>query len=335
MGVNSMVLREGAESFWEMAALALAGRLASCQSCVEFFYFQSRQNATAFLDSCAAAGLVEKVSLLDLKSDIGGDESPTLRGWYDQAIYISAPAFRKLNPDAAKKRIESTIDAVYKAFHLYRELGSDDQAIDAAYLRAMTGKKLRNPELANQRRVVDLSAIAKLRLILDGFRNSIKKEAQVPPSDIERCATEATIQYVLASSGARPVGVKVHDYGNELDAFIFSFIGNPYKIKQYWQEHEHDVELPDGYHLRLLSVISELVCRRLEGKGRKARREFLERFHTSLSEARNNLASDTDYVDALSDSAIDVEEYSCNGHSVLPQLVADSVRLGASAAVTE
>jgi len=322
----------GAESFWEMAALALAGRLASCQSCVEFFYFQSCQNAAAFLDSCATAGLVEKVSLLDLKRDIGGDESPAFREWYDQPIYISSASFRKLNPDAAKMRIEGTINAVYKAFHLYREvLGSNDKAIGAAYLKAMAEKKLRNPELANQRREVDLSTVAKLRLILDGFGSSLKRQGEISAPDIESRATEATIDYVLACSDVEVKAVNVRDYAEELETFIFDFIKNPHAIRNYWLEEELD--LPDGYHLQLLSVVSELVCHRLKAKEVGAQVKFLERFQTSVSEAQKQLANDAAYVDALGDSANDVGEYSCNGHGVLPWLLAQSLPLDTSAAV--
>src|SRR5436305_12192596 len=87
----------GTQSFWHMAKVAMQGELASCESCVEHFYFQSSFNARAFLDSCAAAGLVEKVSLLDLLGQLGSKRSPTSQR-YDQSIYLSAPDFRSRNP---------------------------------------------------------------------------------------------------------------------------------------------------------------------------------------------------------------------------------------------
>src|SRR5437763_1055379 len=88
----------GKDSFWAMSNLAMAGDLASCESCVEHFYFQSQRNARAFLEACAEGGLVEKISLLDLLGDFEPRSPLAPRQiWYDQAIYISAPEFRRAN----------------------------------------------------------------------------------------------------------------------------------------------------------------------------------------------------------------------------------------------
>ena len=198
-------LKVGPDSFWEMTELVIDGRLASCESCVGFYYFQSEVNCRIYLDSCADAGLVEKVSLLDLKAEADLD-SPVARKWYDQAIYISAPSFRRQNLDFARRRIENTANAVYNALFIYHELlGADDNAISAAYANAIKERLLRNSDLAYSRRDVKLSSIAQMRVILDGFRSKDRAEnknvpepKRLSPWPLDKRATDKTVAYILS-----------------------------------------------------------------------------------------------------------------------------------------
>lgn len=317
MANNQGELKVGPDSFWEMAALALDGWLASCQSCVEFYYFQSQQNATSFLDSCAVAGLVERVSLLDLKADADSD-SVTAREWYDQFIYISAPAFRKLNLDLARQKIENTANAVYDAFYIYYELlGADEKAISVAYSKAVDENKLRNSEIANQRLDVDLSSVAKLRLILDGFRSFERSRNKKLPSDqrlsateIEKRSREGTVEYVLgaASEGyrsSRETGT--NDRAGELQRFICDFVIDPFALEKFSLEKSR--ELPEGFHIQLLSLISELCRRRYESlaSDQNSARKFVADVRHAVNEAQVKWADDSDYVAALNDLCEDLD----------------------------
>src|ERR1044071_4377867 len=231
----------GAASFWEMAALSISGRLASCQSCVEFFYFQSKQNAVAFLDSCAAGGLVEKRSLLGLRGEVGFRSVPTVRQqWYDQAIYISAPVFRRKNLDAARRRIEGTKVAVYKAFRLYYEvLGENDKAINAAYVKAVEKGGLRYSDLARERLDVDQSPIARLRLIKDGYLCRFRNEhPKMSRADVEKRATEATAEYVLGFSTVGAELPPVRDHAEELEQFVREFLADTRDLGDFWQKED-------------------------------------------------------------------------------------------------
>ena len=141
-------LHIGADSFWEMVALTIAGRLASCMSCVEHFYFQSSTNSWLFLEACASAGLLQKVSLLDLFGDVGSHVDAGRRR-YDEPIYLSAPEFRRAHRDEARRRLDTTKKAVYSALRLfYEELRADRTAVAAAYDDAIATRALRHPDLA-------------------------------------------------------------------------------------------------------------------------------------------------------------------------------------------
>src|SRR5216684_3882812 len=141
----------GPDSFWEMVALAIAGRLASCVSCVEHFYFQSTTNSRLFLEACASAGLLQRVPLLDLFGDVGSRSDPGRRR-YDEPIYLSAPQFRGVHPDAARRRLDVTKNAVNSALRLFfEELRADENAVAIAYEHIVAAKNLRYPELAEER----------------------------------------------------------------------------------------------------------------------------------------------------------------------------------------
>lgn len=341
--------RYGANSFWEMAALTVAGGLASCQSCVEFFYFQSRQNALAFLDSCAEGGLLEKVSLLDLRGDIDPNPVPMLREWYDQAIYVPTPALRNENLDAARGRIENTKNAVYNAFHLYYEvLGADDAAIDAAYLRAISQGKLRNSEKARERQDVDLSPIAKLRLILDGYKHSIRTELKaqnrtMPDIDVDKQAIESTVDYVLhpAEGDTYPDAAlsSISDHAEELEKFTIDFLDNPHSLRNFWPGvaamlQEEDRDIPEGYDLLLLPVISELVrhgYNTLKQSGDLSRTaNFVARIRKKIAAAQEQKEIyDQDYIEALSEFREDLDVLTSEGHPTVLAPVINSGQFGA------
>lgn len=319
--------RLGSESFWEMAALAMAGLLASCQSCVEHFYFQSKQNSDAFLDTCAEGGLVEKVSLLDLLGDLGPRPNPTMRQmWYDQPIYISAPTFRRKYLDAARERIENTKNAVYNAFRLYHEaLGADDAAIDSAYVKALQDKKLRHSDTAQQRQDVDLSPIAKLRLIQDGFRNSIKKENPALPREVvEQLVSESTAAYVLGFSGQDIVKTAVSDRAEELEKFIEEFLADQHDLKEFWRASFG--EMPATYRLQILPVIGALVRRRYETlvhKNDSSRaRQFIAHVKEKIGEAQDKVATPA-YVSALSELMEDIDFYTSEYQSTMAATLTD------------
>jgi hypothetical protein len=305
-----------------MAALAMAGRLASCQSCVEHFYYQSWRNAVAFLDSCAEGGLVEKVSLLDLQGE--GSARPfhkLWQHWYDQAIYISAPVFRKQNLDAARDRVEGTKNAVYNAFHLYHEvLGADDKGIHAAYMAAVEKSRLRHSDIARQRLDVDLSPVAKLRLIQDGYRKQIKDEhPELLRGEVEKRAIELTSKYVLGFSGEDVAPTHVSDHSEELKAFVVEFLADQRDLAEFWRER---YAIPSDYRLRLLPVIRELV-RHLYVTLRKqdddAARGFIAGIQEEIDQAKQRAAGDKSYVTALSELREDFDGYLFDGRT--PMLV--------------
>lgn len=316
----------GSASFWQMAALAISGRLASCPSCVEFFYFQSKQNAVAFLDSCAAGGLVEKRSLLDLRGEVNSRSIPTIRQqWYDQAIYISAPVFRRKNLDAARRRIEGTKVAVYKAFRLYYEvLGANDKAINAAYVKAIEEGILRYSDRARERLGVDQSPVARLRLIKDGhlcrIKNKYKNEyPEMSRADIEKraakAAAEATAEYVLGSSAVDVKLPPVRDHAEELEQFVIEFLGGKRDFGDFWKE---EIKPPADYRLQLLRVVSELIRHRydtLKERGNDVGARFIEGIKKEIGRAQEREAADGAYVEALAEVIEDLDLHIFPGHA--------------------
>jgi hypothetical protein len=309
--------RLGSESFWEMTALAMEGWLASCQSCVEHYYYQSWKNAVAFLDSCAAGGLVEKVSLLDLNGDISPRPFPTLRQkWYDQAIYISAPVFRKENLDTARRRIEGTKNAVYNAFHLYHEvLRDDDQGINAAYMKAVQeGELLRHPGIARARQDVALSSVAKLRLIRDGFMKNIKKQNKkeqrdMSPGELNKWANEAATNYVLQFSGQKGEPPLVSDHTEELEEFVIDFLADRRDLATFIQE---GYKLPADYRLRLMPVIRELSYYLYDTVREHSDAEaqaLVARLRREIDEAKKRHVTKENSVIALSELSEDLDAH--------------------------
>ena len=324
----------GSTSFWQMAALAISGRLASCQSCVEFYYFQSRQNAVAFLDSCAAGGLVEKRSLLDLRGEIGSRSVPTARQqWYDQAIYISATMFRRKNLDAARRKIEGTKEAVYKAFRLYHEvLGANDKAINAAYVKAVQEGGLRFSDVAKERLDADQSPVARLRLIQDGYRSKITDEnkktgRKMSRMDVEKCAAESTAQYVLGCSGVNVEQPRVRDHAEELEQFVLEFLADQRDLQDFRQKE--DKELPATYRLQLLPVISELVRYRydtLRERSDASPSRFIESVKEEIGMAQERHPADAAYVEALAEVVEDLDIHISGLDMPLPPAMNSSQR---------
>jgi len=235
----------------------MQGELASCESCVEHFYFQSKFNAKVFLDSCASAGLVEKVSLLDLLGQLGSKRSPASMH-YDQSIYLSAPDFRNRNPKRARERIENTKKAVYGAFRLYYdEVQADDAFVDRAYGRALDERILRNADAAEERRDVALSAVAKLRLILDAFRNQKKlSEPTLTAPELDVQATAATIDYIMRT----PQRVTADGHSSraeELRSFIDEVLESDEQTLRERLSSPHP--LPKRDLVRLLRLVSGLA----------------------------------------------------------------------------
>lgn len=292
----------GSAPFWTMARLAMTGELASCQSCVEYWYFQSKQNAVDFLESCAAGGLVERVSLIDLHGDLESVAvgAPTLRQqWYDQAIYISAPAFRKQNLDISRRKIENTKNAVFEAFHLYREvLKANDNAIDCAYFAAIHERKLRFSEFANERIRVDLSHVAKLRLIKDGFKKLLPNAS---PEEVD----EETVSYILSFDGRGPVSKNdLSDFAEELDEFILEFFASRNDLHEFWQADAK-------FHFWLFPVLGELIRLRVAkliqlGNEQKLR-TFTESLMKEIESARVREEANAFYLAAVDELVEDCQ----------------------------
>lgn len=318
--------------FWEMASLAMTGNLASCQSCVEFWYFQSKQNAVAFLDSCAAGGLVDRVSLIDLHGDlesvaIGG---PTIRqNWYDQAIYISAPAFRKQNLDSARDKVEGTKNAVFEAFHLYFEiLRGNYEAIDRAYVHAIRERKLRRWDVAQKRIDVDLSAVAKLRLIKDGFKYLIKNDnPALSRSQIDLLANNKTVDFILGYEEGEPLSIEcLSDHSEELDQFIVEFLGSRADLPSFWQND-------DGarFHFWLFPVVDELIRLRVatlrEARDDRKLQTFSKTIRDSIHSAKKRERKNPAYLAAVEELVEDFESSFSSASiasSLLPQQFAES-----------
>ena len=315
MADNENRLKVGPDSFWEMTALVIDGRLASCESCVGFYYFQSEVNCRLYLDSCADAGLVEKVSLLELKAEADLD-SPIARKWYDQDIYISAPRFRKLDLNFARRRIENTANAVYNAYFIYHELlGADDGAISAAYANAVEKGMLRNSEIARNRRDVNLSPIAQMRVILDGFKSKESAEDKKLPEPprlrqwpIDQRVTNKAVDYILSWAGTQPPAAEVKsDRGEELDEFITQFLIDPFKLREFSRTKSR--EMSDGFHVQLLLLISELCRHRYDilSADRTAADKFVENIRKAIEQAKFHHSDDQNYLAALSDFAENLE----------------------------
>ena len=301
----------GSESFWEMVALAMAGGLASCRSCVEHYYFQSYQNAGAFLDSCVAGRLLERVSLLDLYGDVGPRPAPSLRqSWYDEPIYISAPRFRRLHLDVARERLESTKRAVLDALRLYHEeLGADDNAILAAYANAITESMLRHSELARERKDVDMSPIARLRLIQDGFRKDARRERpRDTREEIESAAAKRTVEYVNRFIGKAAPETSRSDRLEELQKFTEEFLGRRHSLDEFWKGSYG--QIPVGFERQWLPVVKELFrhCYEslLERRDSKGASEYFVLIQDKTREAQKG-TNDRQYASALSEFRSDLE----------------------------
>lgn len=322
------------ETFWNMSALAVAGRLASCESCVEFYYLQSKANAAVFLDSCAGAGLVDRWSLLELRSDLEPISSapPTLRQqWFNQAIYLSSPPYRKYDLDMARERTEGTKNAVYNAFKLYHEeLKTKDAAIVAAYDAAIKEEQLRFSSTAKDRADVALSVVAMVRLILDGFKVAAKKEAKgsgvkLSNAQVEQRATEMTIEYVKRFWDAQPTSFRgKQDHGEELETFINEFLSDYRGLNQYWEELDPKPahKMPSKSHVQILKVIGELIRTRyhvIMDNGDVNRAElFLNDARSSLKETQAREQADPAYVNAISEVIYDLDRIAYEPNSPLP-----------------
>jgi len=294
-----------------MVALAMAGGLASCRSCVEHYYFQSYRNASAFLDSCVAGRLLEKVSLLDLYGDVGSRSTPSVRQrWYDEPIYISAPRFRRLHLDVARERLESTKRAVLEALRLYHEeLDADDAAILAAYASAITESMLRHSGLAHERRDVDMSPIARLRLIQDGFRKDVKRERPKDSrEEIESAAAKRTVEYVNRFVGQAAPESSTSDRLEELQRFTEEFLGRRHTLAEFWKDSYGSIPL--GYERQWLPVVRELFryCYEslLDRGDPEGASEYFELIQHKTQEARK-VTTDRPYASALSEFRRDLE----------------------------
>ena len=311
MADKQNIHRFGPGSFWHMTAVAMVGQLASCESCLGLYYFNSELVCRLYLDACADAGLVEKYSLLELKAE-ADLKSGSARKRFDQAIYISSPRLRHLNPDLARRKVENTANAVYNAFSTYYELlGANDAAINAAYVKALRDRKLRNSAMALERQDVKLSPVTQLRLIWDGFKskesalNRDRPEAkQLSSSQIEKLATNQTVDYILSFVGKPASDTKEkYDRAYELDEFITGFLVDPFRLKQF--SAEKSPPLPSGFHVQLLLLISELCRHRYDNLShdRTQADRFVRDIRSAIEQAKINHSDDQNYLAALSDFA--------------------------------
>jgi len=303
-------IRVGPDAYWDMMALVIEGRMASCESCLGLYYFLDDTICRIFLESCAAAGLMERYSLLELKPEAESG-APGAKKWYDQAIYIPAPRLRRLNPDFARRKVQHTANAVYKAFFIYYELlGANDAAISAAYVKAVNEDLLRNTALARSRHDVRLSPIVQLRLIFDGIRlkeseanETLPEPQQLSSWEIEKLATNKTAAFVLSAGSALPDIDEKFDRGEELDKFITGFLVDPFRLKEFARDKSR--ELPEEFHVQLLLLISELCLRRYEmlSHDRDEAARFVRDIRNAVEEAKVKHSGDQDYLAALSDFA--------------------------------
>ncbi|SRR5258706_7639672 len=303
--------RVGADSFWEMVALAMSGRLASCTSCVEHFYFQSEINSSLFLEACASAGLLQKVSLLDLFGEVGSHVDPSLRR-YDEPIYLSAPEFRRALPDEARQRMDNTKRAVYSALRLFfEELRADENAVAAAYDKAVATRILRHADLAERRKEVEMSSLAKLRLIQDGFRFAVRKRHKAEAKAIDRRAEErevasCTTKYVRPFLGVGRGHLHADQLDEDIETFVLDFLTNANKLEEFWDSKVGI--LPRDYWIRwfpvMLTLASDRYRRMLEKVGQTEALQFADRFSEAVTTALRQEANDSVRAHAL-DSLLD------------------------------
>lgn len=266
-----------------MVALTIGGRLASCVSCVEYFYFQSTANASLFLEACASAGLLQKMPLLDLFGDVGPRSDPGQRR-YDEPIFLSAPEYQAQHADAARNRLERTKSAVDLALRIfYEELRGDQAMVAAAYRAAIQQKKLRFSDVAELRLEVKLSAVAKVRLILDGFRALHSGDRSSP-----RLIVQETIRFIRDFAGAADSNDPSHDVGNELDDFIIEFITSPEKIHGTEAVTLLSLKLETDYWIKWLPVVLNLAWGRfaaLKQEHANKAEQFAASFTAAIKEA--------------------------------------------------
>ena len=273
----------GPAAFWEMVALTMGGQLASCVSCVEYFYFQSTANSSLFLEACASAGLLQRMPLLDLFGEVGPRVDPGQRR-YDEPIFLSAPEYQVEYPDEARNRLTNTKNAVNSALRIfYDELRADEKMVAAAYSGAITEKVLRFFDVAATRRHVKHSFLSMVRLILDGYRALHKTEHR------DRTAVADTIRFIRRFADVTPPAIETNDVGFELETFITEFITSPEKIHDTDFAKKVQLKVNSDYWIKWLPVMLNLAWGRsaaLKKDDRETEAEnFSSHFVASISSA--------------------------------------------------
>lgn len=280
----------GPAAFWEMVALTIRGRLASCVSCVEFFYFQSTANSSLFLEACASAGLLQRMSLLDLFGDVGPRIDPG-QSRYDEPIYLSAPEFRSAHPQEARKRLDVTKNTVNTALRIFlEELRNDDGVVASAYETAVRENRLRFSEIAAERRGVRMSSLAKVRLMLDGFRVALSKgddTGKGTSRERDRLIVSRTIQFIRGFVGTQRPEMATTDFGEELQQFTLDFLAAPERVREFDSDHQ---DLAADYWVRWLPVLLNVAWGRFNALKNQVPNENADRFAKAFSHAAEGAA---------------------------------------------
>ena len=205
-------------------------------------------------------------------------------------------------------------------------LKANYEAIDRAYVHAIKERKLRRSDVAQKRIDVDLSAVAKLRLIKDGFKYLLKNDnPALSPSQIDLLANNKTVDFILGYEEGEPIPTEgLSDHSEELDQFIVEFLGSRAELPSFWQNN-------DGarFHFWLFPVVDELIRLRvatLREAGDKRKLEaFSDTIRDSIHSAKKRERKNRAYLSAVEELVEDFES-SCSAipSTLLPQQFAES-----------
>jgi hypothetical protein len=192
---------------------------------------------------------------------------------------------------------------------LYFEiLGANDEAINRAYLKAVAEEKLRRSNIAKERIDVDLSPVAKLRLIKDGYRFWIGKDKpRLSRLQVDRQATDQTMSFIAEQSEGESVPFNnLSDHAEELERFIFEFLRDRRDLQPFWHGE-------NGYkfHLYLFPVVNELIRLRVstfrsQGDSTKTSK-FDKTIRDEIRQAKKRERKNPAYVAALDEVIEDLD----------------------------
>jgi hypothetical protein len=193
---------------------------------------------------------------------------------------------------------------------------------------------LRFADIALQRRNVKLSPLAKVRLILDGFRAQIASDegtGTASPTERDRNVAKQATEFIRGFVGKKASETGTDDVGTELDQFAIEFINSPEKIHDVGAAK--DVRIDGDYWTAWLPVVRSLVLARtvaLRTHGAIADASALsDRFSSALENSayREKGKSSASLLAALSDW----RWLSSSPETTLPQTLGTIVQSSAEA----